>query len=148
LFSSATAEFKTFVLDPEVGYRVAANQEKGRSLDLLGGIRIWHLRVDLELDPGLLSAWSASRSKAWADAVFGARGRFAVSQRIRLFGKADLGAGASEFTYQLFGGVAFDLSRRFSLVGAYRVLHVDYDKDNVLFDMSLTGPVLGASFRF
>src|SRR5262249_49610204 len=27
LFSSATADFKTFVLDPEVGYRIAGNPE-------------------------------------------------------------------------------------------------------------------------
>lgn len=148
LFSGATAEFKTFILDPEVGYRVAANQEKGRSLDLLGGIRIWHLRANLELDPGLLSARSASRSKNWVDAVFGARGRIAVSKRIVLVGKADLGGGGSQFTYQLFGGAAFNLSQRVSLIGAYRVLHVDYDKDNFLFDMSLTGPVIGVGFRF
>ena len=148
LFSDATAEFKTFILDPEVGYRVAANQEKGRSLDLLGGVRIWHLRANLDLDPGLLSARSGSRSKNWVDAVFGARGRFALTNRIVLVGKADLGGGGSQFTYQLFGGAAFNVSRRVSLIGAYRVLHVDYDKDNFLFDMSLTGPVLGASFRF
>jgi hypothetical protein len=148
LFSDATAEFKTFILDPEVGYRVAANQEKGRSLDLLAGIRIWHLRANLELDPGRLSARSGSRSKNWVDAVFGARGRYAVTKKIVLVGKADLGGGGSEFTYQLFGGAAFNVSRHISLIGAYRLLHVDYDKDNFLFDMSLTGPVLGVGFRF
>jgi len=148
LFSDATAEFRTFIFDPEVGYRVAANQEKRRSLDLLGGIRIWHLRANLDLDPGLLSARSASRSKSWVDAIVGARGRIGVTKKIVLIGEADLGGGGSEFTYHLFGGAAFNVSRRVSLVGGYRVLHVDYDKDNFLFDMSLTGPVLGASFRF
>ena len=80
--------------------------------------------------------------------MFGARGRIAVTKSIVLVGKADLGGGGSEFTYQFFGGAAFNLSRRVSLVGAYRVLHVDYDKDNFLFDMSLTGPVIGVGFRF
>ena len=148
LFSDATAEFKTFILDPEVGYRVASNQEKGRSLDVLGGIRIWHLRANLELDPGRLSARSGSRSKNWVDAVGGVRGRYAVTKRIVLIGKADLGGGGSQFTYQLFGGAAFNVSQTVSLIGAYRFLHVDYDKDNFLFDMGLSGPVLGASFRF
>jgi len=148
LFSDATAEFKTFILDPEVGYRVAANQEKGRSLDVLGGVRIWHLRANLELDPGRLSARSGSRSKNWVDAVGGVRGRYAVTKRIVLIGKADLGGGGSQFTYQLFGGAGFTVSKSVSLIGAYRLLHVDYDKDNFLFDMGLSGPVLGASFRF
>jgi len=148
LFSDATAEFKTFILDPEVGYRVASNAEKGRSLDVLGGIRIWHLRANLELDPGRLSARSGSRSKNWVDAVGGVRGRYAVTKRIVLIGKADLGGGGSQFTYQLFGGAGFNVSRTVSLIAAYRLLHVDYDKDNFLFDMGLSGPVLGASFRF
>ena len=148
LFSDATAEFKTFILDPEVGYRVASNAEKGRSLDVLGGFRFWHLRANLELDPGRLSARSGSRSKNWVDAVGGVRGRYAVTKRIVLIGKADLGGGGSQFTYQLFGGAGFNVSRSVSLIGAYRLLHVDYDKDNFLFDMGLSGPVLGASFRF
>src|SRR2546422_4482601 len=35
----ASADFKTFVLDPEVGYRIAADLEKGRFIDVLGGVR-------------------------------------------------------------------------------------------------------------
>src|SRR5687768_11515539 len=48
LFTSANADFQTFVLDPEVGYRVAQNPAKGRFLDVLGGIRYWHLRTNLD----------------------------------------------------------------------------------------------------
>jgi hypothetical protein len=147
LFSSAETDFKTFILDPEVGYRVAANEEKGRSLDVLGGFRYWHLRTDLNLDAGLLSARSASRSKDWVDGVVGVRGRVAVSKRVFLIGKADLGGGGSNFTYQLLGGAGINVSRRISLLGGYRHLHVDYDRDNFLFDMSLSGPILGIGFR-
>ena len=49
LFSDARAEFKTFVLDPEVGYRIVDNPEKGAFVDVLGGIRYWHLKSETYL---------------------------------------------------------------------------------------------------
>lgn len=147
LFSNASADFKTFVLDPEVGYRIAANPEKGRFIDVLGGVRYWHLRADLNLDAGLLSARSATGTKDWADGVIGVRGRAAVSKKVFVLGKADVGGGGSKFTYQLFGGVGIGVGKRTSLIGGYRDLHVNYDKDNFLFDMSLAGPIFGVSFR-
>jgi hypothetical protein len=146
LFSSASAGFKTFILDPEVGYRLAANPEKGRFIDVLGGIRYWHLTVDLGFDAGRLSARSATGSKDWTDAVFGLRGRTAVSKKVFVVGKADLGGGGSKFTYQLFGAAGIRVGKGTSLVCGYRHLHVNYDKSNFLFDMSLTGPIVGVSF--
>jgi len=147
LFSNSSADFKTFILDPEVGYRIAANPEKGRFIDVLGGVRYWHLRADLNFDAGLLSARSATGSKDWADGVIGVRGRAAISKRVFVLAKADIGGGGSKFTYQLFGGVGIGVGRRTSLIGGYRDLHVNYDKNNFLFDMSLAGPILGMSFR-
>jgi hypothetical protein len=147
LFSTASADFKTFVLDPEVGYRIAANPEKGRFIDVLGGVRYWHLRADLNLNAGLFSARSASGSRAWADGVVGIRGRASVSKKLFVLGKADIGGGGSKFTYQLFGGAGIGVGKRTSLIGGYRHLHVNYDKDNFLFDTSLSGPIFGVSFR-
>ena len=146
LFSAASADFKTFVLDPEVGYRVAANEEKGRFIDVLGGVRYWHLRADLNFDEGILAARSATGSRQWVDGVAGLRGRAALSRKIFVSGKADLGGGGSKLTYQLFGGVGIKVGDRISLIGGYRHLHVNYDRDNFLFDMSLAGPIFGVSF--
>ena len=147
LFSNASADFKTFIIDSEVGYRIVAELEKGRFVDVLGGVRYWHLRADLNFDPGLLSARSATGSRDWADGVIGIRGRAALSKKVFVLGKADIGGGGSKFTYQLFGGVGIGVGKRTSLIGGYRNLHVNYDKDNFLFDASLAGPILGVSFR-
>ena len=146
LFSNASAGFKTFVLDPEVGYRVAANEEKGQFIDVLGGVRYWHLRADLNFDEGILAARSSTGSRQWVDGVAGLRGGTALSRRIFVSGKADLGGGGSKLTYQLFGGVGIRVGDRISLLGGYRYLHVNYDRDNFLFDMSLAGPIFGVSF--
>jgi len=147
LFSSTRASFKTFVLDPEVGYRVLDNG-KGALVDVLGGIRYWHLNATLAFGAGVLPAVEVSRSRSWVDGVAGLRGKAALSKRWFLTGKADLGGGGSKFTYQLFGGVGVNVGKRFALIGGYRDLNVNYDKDGFLFDMSLHGPVLGIGMKF
>jgi hypothetical protein len=147
LFSSTRASFKTFILDPEVGYRLLDN-EKGAFVDVLGGLRYWHLNGHIAFRPGILAAAEASRSRSWVDGVVGLRGRAALSQRWFVTGKADLGGGGSKFTYQLFGGVGVMVHKKVALIGGYRDLNVNYDKDGFLFDMSLHGPVFGVGFKF
>jgi hypothetical protein len=147
LFSSSRASFKTFVFDPEVGYRIL-NNGKGATLDVLGGLRYWHLNADLAFRAGFLPAVEVTRSRSWVDGVVGLRGRAALSPRWFVVGKADLGGGGSKFTYQLFGGVGVNVGKRFALVGGYRDLNVNYDKDGFLFDMSLHGPILGIGMKF
>jgi hypothetical protein len=146
LFSGAEADFKTFIFDPEVGYRVAENVEKRRSVDILGGIRIWRLETNLNLLAGILPARSATGSRSWVDAVGGVRGKMYLSKSIFIAGKGDLGGGGAKFTWQLFGGVGFHVHRQIALVGGYRAISVNYDRDNFLFDTTLSGPVLGATF--
>ena len=147
LFSSSRASFKTFVFDPEVGYRLLDNG-KGATLDVLGGLRYWHLNADLAFRAGVLPAVEVTRSRSWIDGVVGLRGRAALSPRWFVVGKADLGGGGSKFTYQLFGGVGVNVGKRFALVGGYRDLNVNYNKDGFLFDMSLHGPILGIGMKF
>ena len=147
LFSSTRASFKTFVLDPEIGYRILDNG-KGAFVDVLGGFRYWHLNADLQFRAGILPAVEVSRSRGWVDGVFGLRGKAALSPRWFLTGKADLGGGGSNFTYQLFGGGGLNLGKRFALVGGYRDLNVNYNKDGFLFDMSLHGPIVGLGIKF
>jgi hypothetical protein len=147
LFSSTRASFKTFVLDPEVGYRILDN-EKGAFVDVLGGIRYWHLNATLDFNAGILPAAQASRSRSWVDGVAGLRGKAALSKRLFIVGKADLGGGGSNFTYQLFGGAGVNLGERIALIGGYRDLNVNYNKDGFLFDMSLHGPILGFGIKF
>jgi hypothetical protein len=148
LFSGASASFKTFVLDPEVGYEVAGNPEKGNLIDVLGGIRIWHLRANLDFFPGVLAGRSFTASRNWVDAVGGIRARIHLSPRWFLSGKADVGGGGTKLTYQLYGGGGYLITKKIAIVGAYRDLYVKYDRDNFLFRMSISGPIIGAGFKF
>ncbi len=148
LFSTVDAGFKTFIFDQEVGYRVFENPEKGASLDVLGGVRVWHVSTDFEFGAGILPATRIQASRNWVDAVGGLRGKMALSQKMFLTGKFDLGGGGSKFTWQVFGGAGYNLNPKIALIFGYRVLDVDYDKNNFVYDMNQRGPILGLGFRF
>ncbi|HSE23316.1 MAG TPA: hypothetical protein VLB68_16735 [Pyrinomonadaceae bacterium] len=148
LFSTVDAGFKTFIFDQEVGYRLLENSGKGASLDVLGGARVWRVKTDLEFGAGILPATRIEGSRSWVDAVGGLRGKMALSEKLFLTGKFDLGGGGSQFTWQVFGGGGYDINPKIALIFGYRVLDVDYDKNNFIFDMNQRGPILGIGFRF
>ena len=148
LFSTVDAGFKTFIFDQEFGYRLLENSEKGASLDVLGGARVWRVKTDFEFGAGILPATRIEASRSWVDAVGGLRGKMALSQKMFLTGKFDLGGGGSQFTWQVFAGAGYNLNPKIALIFGYRVLDVDYDKNNFVFDMNQRGPILGLGFRF
>jgi opacity protein-like surface antigen len=147
LFSSSRASFKTFIFHPEVGYRVVDNG-KGAFVDVLAGVKYWHLNANLAFGAGVLPATEVERSRSWVDVFGGLRARAPLGKRFFAVGKAGLGGGGSEFTYGLFGGLGLTVTDRVALIGGYRVLSVDYDKDGFLFDVSLHGPIMGVGFKF
>ena len=147
LFSSVDAGFKTFIFDQEVGYRVLDNSE-GATLDVLGGARVWRVKTDFEFGAGILPATRIEASRSWVDAVGGLRGKMALSEKLFLTGKFDLGGGGSQFTWQVFAGGGYNINPKIALIFGYRVLDVDYDKNNFVYDMNQRGPIVGLGFRF
>jgi hypothetical protein len=148
LFSNVNAKFKTFIFDPEVGYRVFDNPAKGQFIDVLGGIRVWHVSTELDFGAGILPATQVQGSRNWADAIVGLRGKMALSEKLFVTGKFDLGGGGSKFTYQLFGGGGYNINPKVALILGYRVLDVNYNKNNFLYDMNQRGPIMGLGFKF
>ena len=148
LFSNVRTESKLFIVDPEVGYRVV-NLERG-FIDLLAGIRIWHLKNGITLGAGRLPQVDVSESKNWADPVVGARGIYSLSPRLYLTGKFDVGGFdvGSHATGQLFGGVGINVKPRLALIGGYRYLAVNYESDGFIYNTNMHGPIFGAKFRF
>lgn len=147
-FSNVNAKFKTFVFDPEVGYRVFANPAKGQFVDVLGGIRVWHVSTELDFGAGILPATQLQGSRTWVDGVAGLRGRAALSPKLFVTGKFDLGGGGSDFTWQLFAGGGYNVNPKVALIFGYRVLDVNYRKNNFIYDMNQRGPIMGLGFKF
>lgn len=148
LFSNVNAKFKTFIFDPEVGYRFYDDPAKGAYVDVLGGIRVWHVSTELDFGAGFLPAQQVQGSRTWVDAVGGLRGKAALSQKLFVTGKFDLGGGGSKFTYQVFGGGGYNVNPKVALIFGYRVLDVNYRKNNFIYDMNQRGPIMGLGFKF
>ena len=148
LFSTIDAGFKSFIFDQEVGYRLFDDPEKGASLDVLGGVRVWHVSTDFEFGAGILPATRFEASRNWVDGVGGLRSKMALSQKMFLSGKFDLGGGGSNFTWQIFAGAGYNINPKIALIFGYRVLDVNYNKNNFVYDMNQRGPILGVGFRF
>lgn len=133
-----TVDLSELMLQPEVGRTILSRPWGG--IDALVGARYWHVRVDL-------SPNEVSESQDWIDAVLGAALRYLPVERWHLFAKGDLGAGGSSFTWQAYGGAAYDVGQCCAVSALYRYLDVDYEKD-VTQDVHFYGPALGLTLRF
>jgi hypothetical protein len=145
LFSSVNPQQKLLIFTPEVGYRLVDTAVT--SIDVVGGIRLWHTKTELQFQPGLLPGVDVQGSQGWVDGIGGVRLRQTLVPGVWVSGSGDVGAGGSSHTYQIVAVVGVDLHPRFALVGGYRYLSVDYDQ-NVLLDTAFKGPVFGLTIRF
>ena len=146
-FSDIDVEVKEIVVTPQVGYRVVRTEHG--SIDLLAGVRIWHVNTHLTFQPRIRPLVDVEGSRNWVDPIIGARGTRTLSPRTFVLGEFDAGGFGvgSDFTGQVFGGVGFQLKPRVALIGGYRYLRVDYVKEGFIFRTDLSGITLGAKFR-
>lgn len=124
------------------------------SIDAYAGIRYWDLDLDLELE-GLVNR-AADRGDSWVDPVIGSRLIQYVADDWFLMLRGDIGGFGmgSDFSWNVQGGVGYEVSDLFSLVAQYKALGVDYQNDEegspdfLLYDAITHGPLLGFVFRF
>jgi hypothetical protein len=146
LFSSVDPQQRLFIFSPAGGFRVLDRQ--GTSVDVVGGIRFWRLKTELQFETGLLPGIGLEASRSWVDGIAGLRARTYLSSKWWVSGYGDLGAGGSQLTYQIVGNAGVDIHERFALDFGYRYLSVDYDKDTFLFDTAIHGPLFGFIIKF
>jgi hypothetical protein len=147
-FSGVDLDLETFVGTFEGSYR-AVESDLGH-LDLLAGVRVWSVTTELALGAGLLPAQQREDSETWVDPVIGAQGRLHLGSGFYLTGMGNVGGFgvASELTWDVFAGLGYQASDWFAPVIGYRHLEVDYEKGSFLFDVEMSGPVIGGVLRF
>jgi hypothetical protein len=132
-----------------IGLYTVAEGSAGR-IELGGGIRGWWFDTELTLDPGLLPGRTQSSSTSWADPVISARGVLRLSDRLSLTAYGDIGGFGlgSEFTWQAFGTLDYQVTESISVSAGFRWIHIDYDKGRTDISLDMGGPIIGASVRF
>jgi hypothetical protein len=140
------------------GYTVIRSPDA--SMDVIGGARYlgvdvstdWHLTTTIT-DPGgggtfPLAGTVSERVDLWS-AIAGVRGRINLgdSGKWSVPYYLDAGTGSSTNTYQLLAGLAY--AYRWGDVSlAYRHLYYSQKGDQFIQSLALSGPLLGATFRF
>jgi hypothetical protein len=147
-FSGAKLESETFIGTFQGSYRVLA-AEQGH-LDMLAGARVWHVSTELDLDAGLLAARRRSDSETWVDPIIGAQGQLKLGAGFYVTALANVGGFGvgSDLTWDVFGGIGYQAWDWFAPVVGYRHLSVDYDNDGFLYDVDMSGPLIGGVIRF
>jgi hypothetical protein len=118
-------------------------------IDFIGGVRYWEVDNELRLDAGLLPAEDTRQREHWIDPILGLKSRWVLSDlwSITAWLMSAVG-GDSDSASDLFAGVNYLLSKDLSLSAGYRHQTVDYDKDGFLYDVEISGPLIGVSFVF
>jgi hypothetical protein len=131
-------------------YRVVASPTV--SVDLMGGVRIWSVDNDIDAvlasDGTPVAQFSGDDGATWADPMIGVKARFNTGTPWFFNAWGMIGAGSSDLSWDALGGVGYQWNDRFSTVGGYRALGVDYSDDGFVYDVVQHGPYLGAVFHF
>ena len=124
--------------------------DDAHGVDLVGGVRVNDIRLDLDLSSSALAPQgrSGTQDRSWADAIVGAGTQCAVAPQWTLVGYVDMGGGSSDFTWQALAGANYAVSSTMTAKFGYRYLKVDYHRDNFLYDVATGGPYAGIGLRF
>ena len=137
-------KLKGFVSTLGVAYRII--DDDVTSLNLMAGARYFKLDLDLDADVGG-SKIKSSDSGDVLDGIIGTEVLFNLNDRWYLSCYADVGAGDSKLTWQVWPGVGYRLEK-VELVAGYRHLAWETDDGDDIEDINFSGPMLGVKFRF
>lgn len=122
------------------------------ALQLHAGARYVDLdnRLDLEGRGPLSLDNKVSLGDSWTEAIVGAKYTLALTEKLNLVGYGDLGgwSGKSDGMYQLAASLEYQMTDLLNIKGGYRVLDVDYDTRDFVFNAKTEGFVIGLGFNF
>jgi hypothetical protein len=111
-------------------------------LDIVAGARY------LEMEPTIgLDGVNHTDSGSVTDGIVGVRGTYDLDGKWYMPFQFDVGGGDSDVVWHAFAGVGYEYEN-FDLIVAYRHMDWDFETGEPLNDMSMSGPVIGARFKF
>jgi hypothetical protein len=144
---SADVDTVEFTSTLQAGYRLYDTPQL--TFDLFAGGRIWYISNDVTVKYAGFSR-SYGESFAWVDPIVATRIFYNATDKLSFLFQGDIGGfgAASDFTWQALGTVNYTINDKWAVSAGYKVLSVDYEKDGHVFDTTLSGPVLGTTYRF
>ncbi len=148
LFSRARIETEAKALSAYAAYRI--HEDDRVSIDLMAGLRVNAVDIELSLSPGLLPGQRLGVSETWVDPLIGGRLRFAITDHWFATALADVGGFdvGSDFTWQVFASLGYQFNERWSVQGGWRHVAIDKEIDGRDVENDFSGPLLGFTVRF
>lgn len=147
---SAGIGLEALAVTGTVGYDVV--QTTKARMALIGGVRYLDVSTDLDITvngplPPTPPPAHLSGSKDFWDGIVGLKGVYMLTPNWYIPYYADIGAGDSKLTYQLYAGIGYMFSWGDIKLG-YRYVEYKQDDDKLVQDLQLYGPQVGIGFRF
>lgn len=129
-------------------YRI--NNYDNLPIDILAGARYFRFRQGFHFDPPLALPQNCNGCDhaEWWDGFGGAKIQYALTDKWKLFGYGDLGAGGSKLSWQAMAGINYEFSQTFVGKFGYRILSENYTVDPYDYKMLTGGFYLGLGMRF
>jgi hypothetical protein len=119
-------------------------------VDVVAGARYTYLSGDLSISGGPVLASGASRSNSvnWTDGFVGVRGAYVFTDKWSVVGYADAGAGGTKHSWQFLASANYNFSKTIVARLGYRIISMDYEKTDFLFNMKTSGIFAGVGIKF
>jgi hypothetical protein len=149
--TSSTADIKvgakTFFGSLGAGYDLYSDE---RALVTgYASLRYWDVENELRVIAPA-ATFDQTVSENWVDPLVGVGASYDLGDGFLLRGYADIGGAGvgSDLTWSLLGLAGYQFNESVTAYAGWRYLSVDYDDDGFLFDVSLSGPLVGVAFKF
>lgn len=144
-------ETKITMATAALTYRLYDSPDERSFVDLLGGLRVYDVSSTFKVD-STRYAQEFSASSAWVDPLIGLRAEAPLGKRISATLGGDVAGfgigGASDLTWEVYGGVHYDFNARTRGLVGYRYMAIDHTSDDLILDVDIHGPVIGLSYTF
>jgi hypothetical protein len=119
------------------------------AVDAVAGARITSTRMEARLQINNLPV-GAKHNQQWWDPIIGVRTTVQLTDRIGLVAYGDYGGFGvnSDAVWQVYGAASFAFNNTFSISAGYRYYVVDFHKDELDYNVTTAGPLIGARFQF
>jgi opacity protein-like surface antigen len=148
LFASAEVTTKVGAATGYGYYR--AYEDDHLSVDLLGGLRYYDVKVEASLAPGQLQGREFEADEQWVDGVIGLRGRGDFNEHLFATALVDYGGfdGARDSAWQVLATVGYQFNDRWSAQAGWRYLDIEKEMAGEDVQVELDGPIVGFTYRF
>ena len=138
---------QTFMGTLAGAYRLVEKQQSW--IDLVLGVRGWHVNTDFGVGPGVLASGSKiDHKEGWVDVIGGLRTRFDLGKGFYATAMTLAGGGSSESVVDVIGNISYAFTNKISAVAGYRYVKVNYQKSGFEWDVEYKGPILGGTYKF